>query len=129
MNLGIIGCGHWGPNLIRNFNNIAGAEVAYCADLDESRLKHIKGLYPKISITRDYKDILNKKEINAVVIATPIETHYNIAKDVLNANKHVLIEKPIANSSDEAKELIKIAEKNKKVLMVDHTFEYSTTVR
>ena len=129
MKLGIIGCGYWGPNLIRNFSNIAGAEVAYCADLDESRLRHIKNLYPKISITRDYKDILNKKEINAVVIATPIETHYKIAKDALNANKHVLVEKPITNSSDEAKELIKIAEKNKKVLMVDHTFEYSAPVR
>ena len=129
MKLGIIGCGYWGPNLIRNFNSIPDSAVAYCADLDESRLKHIKGLYPKISTTRDYKDILNKKEINAVVIATPIETHYKIAKDVLNANKHVLVEKPITNSSDEAKELIKIAEKNKKVLMVDHTFEYSTPVR
>ena len=129
MKLGIIGCGYWGPNLIRNFNSIPDSAVAYCADLDESRLKHIKGLYPKISTTRDYKDILNKKEINAVVIATPIETHYKIAKDALNANKHVLVEKPITNSSDEAKELIKIAEKNKKVLMVDHTFEYSTPVR
>ena len=129
MNLGIIGCGYWGPNLVRNFNSVPNVEIAYCADLDESRLRHIKSLYPKISITRDYKDILNKKEINAVVIATPIETHYRIAKDALNADKHVLVEKPITNSSDEAKELIKTAEKNKKVLMVDHTFEYSAPVR
>ena len=129
MKLGIIGCGYWGPNLIRNFNSVPETEVVYCADLDESRLKHIKGLYPKISAASDYKELLNKKDIDAVVIATPIETHYKIAKDALNAGKHVLVEKPITDSSKDAIDLIKISEKNKKVLMVDHTFEYSAPVR
>ena len=129
VNLGIIGCGYWGPNLIRNFNNIADAEVIHCADTDESRLKHIKILYPKMSVTKNYMEILNKKEIDAVIIATPIETHHKIAKDALNANKHALVEKPITNSSSDAEDLIKTAEKNNKVLMVDHTFEYSSPVR
>jgi len=126
--LGIIGCGYWGPNLVRNFNSISDTEVIICADLDESRLSHIKSLYPKIIVTKDYKEILENDEIDAVIIATPIETHYKIAKDFLNANKHVLIEKPITASSKEALDLIKTAEKNKKVLMVDHTFEFSSPI-
>lgn len=129
MKLGIVGCGYWGPNLVRNFNSINGVEMAYCADLDDIRLGHIKNLYPKISVTRDYKDIINEKDIDAVIVATPVETHYQIAKEALNAGKHVLVEKPIAESSGEALELIKTAEKNKKILMVDHTFEYSAPVR
>ena len=128
-NLGIIGFGYWGPNLVRNFNSIPGCEVAYCADLDEKRLQHAKSLYPKIHATKDYHEILNDKKIDAVIVATQIETHYKIAKDALNAGKHVLIEKPMTNNSADAKDLIKLAEKNKKVLMVDHTFEYSSPVR
>lgn len=129
MKLGIIGCGYWGPNLIRNFNSIDGIEMACCADLDEKRLAHIKGLYPKIESTRDYRKILENKEIEAVVIATPVETHHRLVKESLLAGKHVLVEKPITNNSKDASELIKIAEKNKKILMVDHTFEYSSPVR
>ncbi len=127
--LGIIGCGYWGPNLIRNFNSIPDSEMTYCAELNESRLSHIKNIYPKIKATKDYKELLEDKNVDAVVIATTIETHHKIAKDALNAGKHVLIEKPITNSSKDAIELIKLAEKNKKVLMVDHTFEYSSPVR
>ncbi|MBI2135137.1 Gfo/Idh/MocA family oxidoreductase [Candidatus Woesearchaeota archaeon] len=124
--LGIIGYGYWGPNLVRNFNSIPDSEVVYCADFDEKRLQHVRNLYPKTNITKDYKNILNDKDVDAVIVATPIETHYKIAKDCLDAGKHVLVEKPITASSEEAKSLIKAAEKSKKVLMVDHTFEYST---
>ncbi len=128
MKLGIIGCGYWGPNLIRNFNNISGVEMTHCGDLDESRLNHIKGIYPKTIVTKDYREILSKKDVDAIIVATPIDTHYKIAKDALNADKHVLVEKPITNSYEDATNLIKISEKNKKVLMVDHTFEYSSPV-
>src|SRR3989338_1286464 len=127
--LGIIGFGYWGPNLVRNFNSIDGVQVSCCADLDESRLNHVKELHPDVSVMKDYKEMLAKRDIEAVIVFTPIETHYKIAKDALNSNKHVLIEKPITNSSEHAKELIKLAEKNKRVLMVDHTFEYSSPVR
>ncbi len=126
--LGIVGYGYWGPNLVRNFNSIPDSEIVYCADFDEKRLQHIRGLYPQTEITKDYKEILNDKGVDAVIVATPIETHYKIAKDCLDAGKHVLIEKPITASSTEALDLIKTAEKCKKVLMVDHTFEYSTPV-
>ncbi len=129
MKLGIIGCGYWGPNLIRNFNSINGVDMAYCADLDEKRLSHIKSLHPKIGVTRDYHSVLENKEVDAVVIATPVETHHKIASDALKANKHILVEKPITNSSKDAIELIRLAEKNKRILMVDHTFEYSAPVR
>jgi len=129
VNLGIIGCGYWGPNLVRNFNSIPNAEMMYCADKDESRLSHIKRLYPKISATKNYQEIISNKDVDAVVVATPIETHYKIAMDALNAGKHVLVEKPITENSNDAKELIRLAEKNKRVLMVDHTFEYSNPVR
>lgn len=129
MKLGIIGCGYWGPNLIRNFNSINDVEMAYCADLDEKRLGHIKSLYPKIEATRDYSKIINNDEIEAVIVATPVETHHKLAKEALNAGKHVLVEKPITNNSKDASELIMLAEKNKKTLMVDHTFEYSAPVR
>lgn len=127
--LGIVGCGYWGPNLIRNFNSISDAEVIICADLDEKRLDHIKSIYPKISTTKNYHDILKDKEIDAVIVATTIETHYKIARDALNADKHVLVEKPITANSKEAMDLIKISGKNKKILMVDHTFEFSAPVR
>ena len=116
MKLGIIGCGYWGPNLIRNFNNISGVEMTHCGDLDESRLNHIKGIYPKTIVTKDYREILSKKDVDAIIVATPIDTHYKIAKDALNADKHVLVEKPITNSYEDATNLIKISEKNKKVL-------------
>ena len=129
VNIGIIGCGYWGPNLVRNFNSVPNAEMTCCADKDEGRLSHIKSLYPKISVTKSYEEMLANKDVDAVVIATTIETHYKIAKDALNANKHVLVEKPITNTSEEAMELVKLAEKNKKILMVDHTFEYSNPVR
>ena len=129
MKLGIIGCGYWGPNLMRNFNRLPDSEVVCCADLDENRLNHIKGLYPRIEAAKGYREMLDKKEIDAVIVATPVETHYRIAKDALNAGKHVLIEKPITGSSKDAAELIRIAEKKGMVLMVDHTFEYSPSAR
>ena len=127
--LGIIGFGYWGPNLVRNFSSIRDSEIVYCADKDENRLTHVKSLYPKISVTKDYNEILNDKSVDAVIVATPIETHFKIAKDALNAGKHVLVEKPITTSSKDAKELVDIAAKKKKILMVDHTFEYSNPVR
>lgn len=129
LKLGIIGCGYWGPNLIRNFSGINGVEMAYCADLDEKRLAHIKSLHPKIEATRDYSKILDNGEIDAVIVATPVETHHKLVKESLAAGKHVLVEKPITNSSKDASELITLAEKNRKILMVDHTFEYSAPVR
>lgn len=129
INIGVIGCGYWGPNLIRNFSQIKGCNMHSCSDLREERLAHMKELYPNLSTTKNYKEIIENPEIDAVVIATPVSTHHNIAKEALENGKHVLIEKPITKTSAEAKEIIDFAKKRNKVLMVDHTFEYNSAVR
>lgn len=128
VNVGVIGCGYWGPTLIRNFNQISDCKVLWCADLIDERLSHMKGIYPNIKITKNYMDIINDKNVDAIAIATPVSKHFEIAKKALLSNKHTLIEKPITRNVEDAKKLVKIAKKNKKILMVDHTFEYAAAV-
>jgi len=128
VNIGVIGCGYWGPNLIRNFSQLKECNVAWCSDLREERLEHIKEIYPKIKTTKNFIDIIKDRNVDAVAIATPVSVHFEQAKAALENNKHVLVEKPLTSNSEHAKELIKIAEKNRKVLMVDHTFEYTSAV-
>ncbi len=125
--VGVIGCGYWGPNLIRNFNGLPDCEVVICCDKDEKKLKRMESLYRGIATTTDFRDLLTD-DIDAVCVATPVWTHFHLAKDCLSANKHVLVEKPFASSSKECKELIDLAEKNQRVLMVGHTFEYTAAV-
>ncbi|GAH55288.1 unnamed protein product, partial [marine sediment metagenome] len=124
----VIGCGYWGPNLIRNFIQIPESKVKYCCDLDEEKLKRIKSLYPKPKTTQDYQEILNDPEVEAVAIATPVHTHFELAKEVLEAGKHVFVEKPLTRTSQQARELIRLARKKDKVLMVGHTFLYTAAV-
>jgi len=128
VSVGVIGCGHWGPNHIRIFNQLSNSETVMCADLDEGRLKSIKTLYPAIKTTSDYQDILKDPAIDAVCIASPTNTHYQFAKDALNAGKHVLCEKPLAQTPEECLELSKLAEDNKKLLMVGHVFVFNRGV-
>lgn len=120
--ISIVGAGYWGKNLIRNFNQVLGIDTA--CDIDQKKLDSIKKDYPTIKTTKDFNEILNNPEIEAVVIALPTELHYGFAKKSLEAGKHVLVEKPMTTSSQRAKELIGIAEKEGKILMVDHTFLY-----
>lgn len=127
--IGVIGCGYWGPNLIRNFSQVEGVEVTYVCDLDEGKLNRIKKNYPAVKTTTNYSDILKDEEIKGVCVATPLETHYGIAKEALSHGKGVLVEKPFTENSKEAEELIGIADKNKLVLMVDHIFTYAGAVR
>ncbi|MGQ9602998.1 MAG: Gfo/Idh/MocA family protein [bacterium] len=124
----VIGCGYWGPNLVRNFNQIPISRVRYCCDLDEARLRHMKALYPDVITTKHYSDILSDTEVDAVAIATPVSTHFSIAKACLEAGKHVLVEKPLAASVAEAEELVKVAEKVNRVLFSGHTFIYNAAV-
>lgn len=126
--IGIIGCGYWGPNLIRNLFEIKDVDVVYCCDLMESRLQPIKDRYPSISIKKDYKDVLTDSNIDAVVIATPADTHYKIAKEFLLKGKHVFVEKPLTFDVSQAEELVDISKKVNKILMVGHTFEYNPAV-
>lgn len=126
--VGVIGCGYWGPNLIRNFFSLENCIVKTVSDLKEQNLSKIRLIYPKINTSKDYKEIINDGEIDAVAIATPVFTHYKLAKETLLAKKHVLIEKPMASSVAECEDLIKIARENNLILMVDHTFLYTRTV-
>jgi len=131
LNVGILGYGYWGTNLLRNFMNAhaSGTNVKYVADLSPQRLAVAKGLYPAIEITTNVDDVFNDSTVDAVVIATPVSQHYEMAKKALNAGKHVLVEKPMTDSADNSSELIELAQKKKKVLMCDHTFLYTGAVK
>ncbi len=126
--IGIIGCGYWGPNLVRDFYEVDDVKVISCADLSDDRLAAIKRRYPDIATTKNSADIINDKSIDAVVIATPAHTHYKLARQSLLAGKHTLVEKPLAFVPEEAVELIEISDKTKKILMVGHTFEFNPAV-
>ena len=115
ISIGVIGCGHWGPNHIRVFSQLPNSKCSMCADIDEARLKSLKALFPSIELTRDHQDILKNPEITGVVIATNLSTHYAIAKDALNAGKHILLEKPVAASVKESEELVKLAKSKKQI--------------
>lgn len=128
INIGIVGLGYWGPNLVRNFSAASRARVTAVADLDDARLACIQSMYPAIQTCKDGIDIIYNPAIDAVVLATPINTHFALAKSALLAGKHVMVEKPLATSRNEVLELIEIAEKMKKVIMVDHTFLYTGAV-
>ncbi len=128
MKLAVIGCGYWGPNLVRNFIQSNKVENVICCDLDQKRLERMKSLYPSVELCGDYKELLNREDLDAVAIATPVKTHYPIAKDFLLNGKHVLVEKPFTHSYETAHELIRLAEEKNLVLMVDHTFEYTAAV-
>jgi len=126
--VGVVGCGYWGPNLIRNFMNLQGADVKICADISERRLQHMKGLYPSIDVTSDYMDIVNDPEIDAIIVSTPVSSHFEIAKAALEAGKHVFVEKPLTRTVDEGVTLVELAEKKKRTLMVGHTFVFTAAV-
>ncbi len=128
LKVGVVGCGYWGPNLIRNFANLKSSKVVMCADLSEARLNHMKQLYPTIRTTTSYRDLLNDPEIEAVVIATPVSQHYPIAREALEAPKHVFVEKPLAQSVEEGFKLVRLAKEKGRVLMVGHTFVYTAAV-
>jgi predicted dehydrogenase len=129
ISVGVIGCGYWGPNLIRNFRGLANCKVRTVCDLNTQRLRHLATLYPEIEGISDYQKMLGPKGPDAVAIAAPVKYHFPIAKACLLAGKHTLVEKPLAASSAECEELIEIAERKGLTLMVGHTFLYSAAVR
>lgn len=128
-NIAVVGCGYWGPNLIRNFNSLAGCNVKIACDLDKSRLDHMQSLYPAIHTTAAFDDVINDKEIDVIAIATPVRFHYEMAQKSLEAGKHTFIEKPMASSAAECSELIAMAEKKDLKIIIGHTFIYSPPVR
>jgi predicted dehydrogenase len=127
--IGVIGYGYWGPNLVRNFAEVADATVVSVSDLNPKRLELVRSRYPTIETTTDLSDLLADPRIDAIAIATPISTHFDLALRVLRAGKHVLVEKPLATTSEQALRLLEEATRRNLVLMVDHTFVYTGAVR
>ncbi|MBV8275246.1 MAG: Gfo/Idh/MocA family oxidoreductase [Verrucomicrobia bacterium] len=127
--VGVVGCGYWGPNLVRNFSALPNCRMRAMCDTSEARLKHMKSVYPEVEGITDFERFLRDMDVDAVVVATPVKYHYLLAKASLLAGKHTLIEKPMAASAAECEELIEIATRNGLVLMVGHTFLYSAPVQ
>lgn len=124
-----VGCGYWGQNLIRNFWELDGADVVMACDPDERVQARMRRRYPAVELTSSYSQVLANSQVEAVVLATPVSTHYDFAKAALLAGKHVLVEKPIATTSVHVIDLIETAASQGKTLMVDHTFLYTAAVR
>ncbi len=127
--VGVIGYGYWGPNLVRNFMGEPRSRVVICSDVRPNRLEIAKTQYPAMATTQEYLEVIEHPEVDAVVVATPVATHYSLAREALLAGKHVLIEKPMTATSAEAEELIRLAAERDLILMVDHTFVYTNQVR
>jgi predicted dehydrogenase len=128
MNIGIIGIGYWGPNLVRNFYNNPKCKVTKVSDLRMGRLEYINNLFPDIKTTLFAEEILEDKEIDAVVVATPARTHKDIAIQAIKNNKHVFVEKPLTDNYQDAVELVEFARQNSKVLVVGHIFQFAPPV-
>jgi predicted dehydrogenase len=124
----LVGCGYWGPNLARVLHQLPGCRLASCCDLDQSRLAPMKALYPETIITSDYQELLASPEVEAIALATPARTHYGLGQQALLAGKHLFVEKPLAMSSAEGRELIALAREQSRILMVGHIFEYNPAV-
>ena len=129
INVGVVGYGYWGPNLVRNFTENSETRVVAVADLSPSRLRSAQLRYPGVLTVTDHCEVIGNPDIDAVVIATPVSTHFALALEALQAGKHVLLEKPITTTSEQALRLIEEAERRHLILMVDHTFVYSGAVR
>jgi predicted dehydrogenase len=127
--VGVIGCGYWGPNLLRNFAENESAELRWICDADEARLAAMGRRYPAVQTTTDYRQLLADPQLDAIAVATPVATHFEIARAALVAGKHVLLEKPLTATVREAEELNDLAERSRRTLMVDHTFVYTGAVR
>ena len=128
MKIGIIGLGYWGPNLVRNLLAQKSIRKIVACDLKEDRLEILKHKFPEVELTKDYSNLLDSN-IDAVAIATPVETHYELAKKMLQAGKHIWVEKPFTSSSRQAYELVQLAKSKNLKIFVDHTFLYTGAVK
>ncbi|MFZ4790782.1 MAG: Gfo/Idh/MocA family protein [Candidatus Competibacteraceae bacterium] len=129
LTIGVIGYGYWGPNLVRNFLEIQETRVVAISDINEDRLRLAKARHPQIDTTTDYKQLISRNDVDAIIISTPVSTHYQLALEALRAGKHVFLEKPLTETSQQGIELIEEAEKRNLLLHVDHTFIYTSAVR
>lgn len=127
--VGVVGYGYWGPNIVRNLSAGNGSKVVSVCDQNQEALKRAQKAYPNIEVTNNVDELICSKDIDAVAIVTPVFTHYELAKKALVQGKHIFVEKPFTYTSEEAEELIEIAEKKRLKIMVDHTFLFSGAVR
>jgi predicted dehydrogenase len=127
LRIGVIGYGYWGPKLLRNFQSLKTTQVTMVADLNPRMLAEAEQDYRDLRTTQDYRTLL-ESDVDAVVIATPVSTHYQLARAALKHGKHVLVEKPLTRTSQEGRELIELADERGLTLMVGHTFEYNPAV-
>src|SRR5512143_3005053 len=125
INIGVIGYGYWGPNIVRNFNSLEGARALSICDGSQTSLSRARKVNPLVALTCDYNDILTSKDIDAVAIITPVSSHFDLAKKALENGKHVFVEKPFTATIAQAEELIELAERKNLHIMVDHTFLFT----
>ena len=129
INIGIIGYGYWGPNLVRNFAETLGASVAAVAELDPAKLAIVQRRYPAVKATADFQDLLADPSIDAIAVAAPVSAHFELGMATLRAGKHIWLEKPMTETSLQARKLMDEAERRQRILFVDHTFIYTGAVR
>jgi len=129
VNVGVVGLGYWGPNLVRNLALTNHGRVTWVCDSVPQHCERMQKLYPWIKTTTSYEEVLSATDIDAVAIATPPPQHYQMTKTALEHGKHVLVAKPVSETAEEAQELVNLSRKTGLVLMVDHTFIYSSSVR
>jgi predicted dehydrogenase len=129
INIGVIGYGYWGPNLVRNIFEVPEASVSAVSDMRQDRLRLVNSRYPSLRVSTDYRSLIDDPEIDAIAIATPVHAHFEVALEALRGGKHVLVEKPMTSTSEEALRLIDEADRRNLVLMIDHTFVYTGAVR
>jgi len=125
----VVGYGYWGPNLVRNFADLDEAQVVSVSDLDPVKLALVQRRHAGVKVTAEFRDLLTDPRVDAVIVATPVHTHYELALAALKAGKHVLVEKPLARTSAQSRHLIEEAASRNLVLMVDHTFLYTPAIQ
>src|ERR1700722_10598578 len=129
INIGVIGHGYWGPNLTRNFAELARGKLVAVSDLDQGKLDVVARRFPSVKTTTDYQDLVRDPDIDAIAIATPVSTHFELAMAVLKAGKHLWLAKPMTETSLQAQKLVEEAHKRSRIFLVDHTFVYTGSIR
>jgi len=129
LRVGVIGYGYWGRNVVRNFNGNDNVQVVAVSDLNADNLKRAQRLYPQVRVTADFRELITAPDIDAVAVVTPVNTHYELSKIALNHGKHLFVEKPFTETSHQGEELVELAEKKGRIVMVDHTFIFTEAVR
>ncbi|HUH66144.1 MAG TPA: Gfo/Idh/MocA family oxidoreductase [Syntrophales bacterium] len=129
INIGVIGYGYWGPNIVRNFSSLDETRVLCVCDSNQGAMDRVRKSYPHVAVTCDYSDIVTSPDVDAVAVITPVSTHFELARKALENGKHVFVEKPFTSTVAQAEELIALAEKKKLTIMVDHTFIFTGAVR